>query len=193
MSKIFEFYVEAFLTFEPKFKIESFKYDFDYSPKSIELFKKNYSGIIELDENFKKEYPKFFYIKRYNSHESIHFKFEFGKFCNRYNITLDMYLKMKEELKNFFPFPVKGYVKVFRGKEVFDCFFSSRVLDNAMFVIVYPGNDIYTLKYTSQLYCELQLIKDFSEKEKQEYKNFLAHYDAYNGIFEMNPILTGYF
>lgn len=189
---MFEFYVEVFLTFGPKFKVKNFNYEFDYSQKSMDLFKKNYSGIIEFDEKFKKEYPTFFSIKINDSHECINFKFEFGKFCNHYNITLEMYLEMKEKFKNFFPFPLNGNITVICDDEEINCSFTSRVLDNGMFILVYPGNDIYTLKYTSQEFCEFQLLKDFTEKERKEYKNFLHHYDAHNGIFEMNPVLSSY-
>ena len=194
MSEWFEFYVEVFLSFGPKFKIKNFNYEFDYGSKSMDLFKKNYTGIIKFDEEFKKEYPKFFCIKKYDFEECIHFKFEFGKFCNHYNISLDTYLKMREEYKNFFPFPLKGNIVVtVDNEEEINCSFSSRVLDNGMFILVYPGNDIYTLKYRSQENCEFLLLKDFTEEEKRKYESFLSSYDEHHGIFEMNPALCGYF
>ena len=191
---MFEFHVEVFLSFAPKFTIKNFNYDFDYSEESMNFFKKNYSGIINFDENFKKEYPKFFSITKYDSEDNtMNFRFEFGKFCNHYNITRKIYLELKKELKNFFPFPLIGNITVIEDKEEISVSFKSRVLHNAMFILVYPENDVYTLKYTSQEYCEFQLLRDLSEKEKRKYEDFLIHYRINNGLLQIEPFYEGYF
>ncbi len=190
---MFEFHVEVFLKFVPKFIMKDFNYKFDFSEEKVKLFKA--SSIItnnKNDENFKEEYSKFFCINKYDSRNYIHFKFEFGKFCNYYGITSEKYHKMKDECENFFPFPLIGDILIIDNDKEIKCQFKSRVLNDGMFILVYPENDEYMLKYTSQHSCEFILLKDLTPEEKQHYKNYLWNYRMNKGYLEFAPFSDGF-
>ena len=181
---MFEFDVQLFLSFKDKLTIESYEYQFDYSSENITLFEKNYGFTnIKFDENFKATYPKFFVVEKCgrikDEPEYLHFKFKFGKFCNFYKITSENFLDMYKKGNNYFPFPLIGKAIIKDGNEKIECNFKSKIMSGTMFILLYPGNDIYFLKYINQDLCEFTLFKNLTEKEKIEYDNYMAQYEVF--------------
>ena len=179
-----DYKVEAYLTFGTHLTIDDFTFNFDYSKKNIENFSNNFPGF-EVDDKFKEKYESFFIINKGKKYKDvpqcISFKFKFGAFCNYFNINLEQYEKMEKEHINLYPFPLICKISIDDGKEKIKGEFYSRILHGDIFVLVFPENDKFFIKYTNQFCCEFKLIKDLSDSEKiwlEEYKK-----DYENGYF----------
>ena len=147
---------------------------------------------IIYDENFKKIYPTFFNIKRYNSVEDsptyFIFEFKFGEFCNYFKISAKDYYEMYKIRHNYYPFPLIGNIEVKNGEELIDCKFSSQMMSSGMFILFYPKNDKYFLDYESQNFCVFKLIKNLTEQEAKRYKSFMEEYETLGYWFFAPPL-----
>ena len=99
---------------------------------------------------------------------------------------------MTDDCNNFFPFPLKCDMVIKDNDKEIKCQFESRVLNDAMFILVYPENKEYMLKYTDQNICKFILLKDLTIKEKNHYENYLWNYKMNKGYLEFAPFSEGF-
>lgn len=173
-------YTEIFLEFAEHLLVSNFSYNFDYSEEKIKSFEKNYA--YKFDEKEKEKYESFFIfspIEKYKGMpQSIHFKFEFGDFCNYYKINCQKYYELLENHKNLFPFPLKGSLDIDDGKEKINCTFGLEILHAYIIFLSFKDNEKYFLKSTDQFHCEFKLIKELKPSEKEQYEKELHLYKS---------------
>ena len=165
----------SLITKNEKILFQKVDFNVDYGEDKIERFNKVYKNKINLNEEFKKVYPTFFHFNRYGFN-LIDCSFEFGKFCNTYGITMEEYENMLANKTVNLPFPLVGSITVEYNNEELNCKFGVYTINSRVFLINFPENEKYFIKYDNFLYCELKLISDASEKEKEEYKNFCLNW-----------------
>ena len=152
----------------PKIKIEEVSYEIDYSDKRKKLFDKFYKdkNIIILNDEFKKNYIKFFEVKLISS-DILYVSFEFTKFCETYNLAMKDYYEMVKNYENLLPFPLKINFKVKNESEVINCICYSAVLFDHFMMLAVPKGDSYVIIYRDQFNCEFKFIKDLDDNDKK--------------------------